>query len=130
MAENQRRRTRQLEVIWQAVKDETSHPTADQIYEKVRRVMPNISLGTVYRNLQKLVTEERLQVLTLGRTQRFDPMVQHHEHFICEKCGQVYDVFLEANNRLLSGSLPRKGFTVTSRQLAFYGACKDCAAAL
>lgn len=126
MTESKRRRTKQLEVVWAAVKDETSHPTADQIYEKVRKVVPNISLGTVYRNLQKLVAESKLQVLTLDRTRHFDPMVERHEHFICEKCGQVYDVFLETHNPSLSGSLPRKGFTVTSRQLAFYGTCKDC----
>ncbi|MDP6560717.1 MAG: transcriptional repressor [Candidatus Binatia bacterium] len=49
MTRNVRRRTRQWEVVWEAVKDETSHPTADQIYEQVRKDVPNISLGTIYR---------------------------------------------------------------------------------
>lgn len=124
--QTKRRDTRQLNVVWEAVKDETSHPTADQIFEKVRAVIPNISLGTVYRNLQKLVAEEKLQVLTLGRTQHFDPMVKRHEHFICQKCGQVYDVFVNHKEQILPPSLPYKGFTVTSHQLAFYGTCKPC----
>ncbi|MFQ5903809.1 MAG: Fur family transcriptional regulator [Candidatus Binatia bacterium] len=124
--ENKRRDTRQLEAVWEAVKDETSHPTADQIFEKVRTVIPKISLGTVYRNLQKLVALEKLQVLTLGRTQRFDPMVERHEHFICEKCGRVYDVFVNAKEDILPSSLPREGFTVTSHQLALYGTCRHC----
>ncbi len=124
--ENKRRDTRQLEAVWEAIKDETLHPTADQIFEKVRTVIPKISLGTVYRNLQKLVAVEKLQVLTLGRTQRFDPMVQCHEHFICEKCERVYDIFVDSKEDILPSSLPHKGFTVTSHQLALYGTCRDC----
>jgi Fe2+ or Zn2+ uptake regulation protein len=60
------RNTKQLEVVWNAVKEDASHPTADQVYDKVRKHLPNVSLGTVYRNLQKLVTDEKLQVLMLG----------------------------------------------------------------
>ena len=81
-----RRNTKQLEVIWDAIKNESSHPTADQIYEKVRKDLPNISLGTVYRNLQKLVSLGKLQVLSVGRSQHFDPLVTSHQHFICEQC--------------------------------------------
>ena len=126
MKENRRRHTRQLNVIWQAIKDETSHPTADQIYEKVRSVIPNMSLGTVYRNLQKLVAEKKLRVLTLGRIQRFDPMVDRHDHFICEKCNRVYDISVNPGKKILPRSLPRKGFKVTSHQLSLYGVCKSC----
>ena len=125
VTESKRRRTRQLHVIWQAIKGETSHPTADQIYEKVRSTIPNISLGTVYRNLQKLVAEEKLQVLTLGRVQHFDPLMDCHQHFICERCGLVHDVFVDNKKEVLS-SLPQEGFTVTSHQLAIYGTCNYC----
>ena len=125
--DRKRRNTRQLEVIWDAVKDETSHPTADQIYAKVRRELPNISLGTVYRNLQKLVADGKLQVLTLRRSQRFDPLVAHHQHFICEECEQVYDVLLDSDERFIPAKLPHEGFTVTSHRMSFYGRCKQCA---
>jgi len=125
--DKKRRNTKQLEVVWDAIKDEASHPTADQIYDKVRRELPNISLGTVYRNLQKLVGDGKLQVLTLGRSQHFDPLVAHHQHFICEGCDQVYDVLLDSEERLFPAKLPREGFTVTSRRTAFYGRCKRCA---
>ncbi len=120
------RKTKQLEVVWHEVADDTSHPTADQIYERVRKQIPNISLGTVYRNLQKLVAEGQLQVLTLGRTQHFDPLVDRHQHFICESCGRVYDVFVGEDEEILPSSLRQRGFTVTSHQLAFYGECKSC----
>ena len=59
------RKTRQLEVVWHEVAGDKSHPTAHQIYQRVRRHIPNISLCTVYHNLQKLVAERKLQVLTL-----------------------------------------------------------------
>jgi Fur family transcriptional regulator, peroxide stress response regulator len=121
-----RRHTQQLKVVWDAIKNETSHPTADQIYEKVRRAMPTISLGTVYRNLQKLVAEKKLKVLTLGRTQRFDPMVDRHDHFICERCNRVYDIVVKSTEKVLSSSLPRQGFKVTAHQVTLYGICKGC----
>ena len=122
MPRSQRRKSKQLEAVWKAIKDEKSHPSADQIYEKVRSVLPNISLATVYRNLQKLVADDKLQVLTLGRTQRFDPKIERHEHFICEECGRVYDFFA----RDLASSLPHNGFKVTSHHLALYGICSHC----
>ena len=122
----QQRHTKQLEVIWQAVKADASHPTADQVFLKVRRQLPNISLGTVYRNLQKLVGEGKLQVLTLGRAQHFDPLLSSHQHFICEQCEQVYDVLLDSRERRLLSRFPDEGFTVTSHQLSFFGRCKRC----
>jgi Fur family transcriptional regulator, peroxide stress response regulator len=124
--EKQPRKTKQLEVVWQAIKDDTSHPTADQVYARVRERFPNVSLGTVYRNLQKLVADEKLQVLMIGRAQHFDPLVKRHQHFICEKCGRVFDVLVDTRDEIRPAKLPHAGFKVTSHQLAFYGACKHC----
>ncbi|HXG50591.1 MAG TPA: transcriptional repressor [candidate division Zixibacteria bacterium] len=121
------RKTRQLEVIWAAIRDDPSHPTADLVYEKVRKKLPNVSLGTVYRNLQKLVTAGKLRVVNVGRTQRFDALTKEHQHFICECCGRVYDVFVEPREVLVPESLPHEGFKVRSHQVAFYGFCKHCA---
>ena len=124
--EKRARNTKQLEVIWEAIKDDTSHPTADQVYARVRDRFPNVSLGTVYRNLQKLVADKKLQVLMLGRSQHFDPLVTRHQHFICEKCGRVFDVLVDTGDEVKPAKLPHAGFKVTSHQLAFYGACKNC----
>jgi Fur family transcriptional regulator, peroxide stress response regulator len=122
----QRRNTKQLELIWQAIQGDATHPTADQVFLKVRRQLPSISLGTVYRNLQKLVSEGRLQVLTLGRAQHFDPLVRSHQHFICEQCEQVYDLLLDSREKRFLSRLPNEGFTVTSHQLSLFGRCKQC----
>jgi Fur family peroxide stress response transcriptional regulator len=98
----------------------------DQVYDKVRERLPNVSLGTVYRNLQKLVADEKLQVLMLGRAQHFDPLVKRHQHFICEKCGRVFDVLVDTENEIRPARLPHAGFKITSHQLAFYGTCRHC----
>jgi len=126
MATSLRRRTKQLEVIWNEISGDTSHPTADQVYERVRQKLPSISLGTVYRNLQKLVADGQLQVIVLDRTQHFDPLLGRHQHFICKSCGKVYDVFVDAENEIRPISLPPGGFTVTSHQLSWYGTCRSC----
>lgn len=116
--DRKRRNTRQLQVV------DNSHPTADQVYSKVRKRLPTVSLGTVYRNLQKLVADEKLQVLMLGRAQHFDPLLKRHQHFICEKCGRVFDVLVDTD--IKPARLPHRGFKVTSHQTTFYGACKRC----
>jgi Fur family peroxide stress response transcriptional regulator len=120
------RNTKQLEIIWDVIKDDKSHPTADQIYERVRKKLPTISLGTVYRNLQKLVFDRKLQVLMRGRSQHFDPRVERHQHFICESCDRVYDVLVDNQKEIRPVKLPHEGFKVTSHQLAFYGTCRHC----
>jgi Fe2+ or Zn2+ uptake regulation protein len=120
------RNTKQLQIIWDTVKDDKSHPTADQIYERVRKKLSSISLGTVYRNLQKLVADEKLQVLMRGRSQHFDPLIERHQHFICERCDRVYDVLIDQQREIKPVKLPHEGFKVTSHQLAFYGTCKHC----
>ena len=120
------RNTRQLAMVWQAIEHDQSHPTAEQVYDRVRRKLPNISLGTVYRNLQKLVTLKKLQVLMLGRAQHFDPLVKRHQHFICEVCDRVFDVLVESQREIRPAMLPEGGFTVTSHHSAFYGICKSC----
>ena len=73
----------------------------------MRRHIPNISLGTVYRNLQKLVAEGKLQVLTLGRTQHFDPLMDSHQHFICQTCGRVYDILVGKGEEILPAPCSR-----------------------
>jgi len=74
-----------------------------------------------------LVADEKLQVLMLGRAQHFDPLIKRHQHFICEKCGQVFDVLVDTENEIKPARLPHRGFRVTSHQTAFYGACRNCA---
>ena len=90
-----KRRTRQLEQVFQAVQNDHTHPFAHEIYRRVHKKLPRISLATVYRNLHSLVEEGKIRTLLLGeQVARYDPETREHDHFVCERCGRVSDLFL------------------------------------
>src|SRR5207249_9338925 len=101
-----RRRTRQLEQVFEALKGDHTHPFAHEIYRRVHQRLPRISLATVYRNLHSLVEEGKIRTLLLdGQGARYDPETREYDHFVCERCGRVDDFFW---------SSPRPGTLVTS----------------
>ena len=88
-----RRNSRQRTLVYQAVKDSHSHPNAEEVYLLVRRQLPDISLGTVYRNLNLLVEMGLLHRIYTGMgADRFDAVVTAHPHLICSSCGGVFDL--------------------------------------
>ena len=88
--------SKQREAIMAFLKTRYDHPTADTVYMNIRQEFPNISLGTVYRNLSLLADLGEIQKLTPGQgPDRFDANVQPHYHFICKTCGQVMDMDME-----------------------------------
>lgn len=127
----QTRMTRQRRAILEALRGTTSHPTADWIYERVRKVIPDISLGTVYRNLKLLRDQGEILELNYGSTfSRFDGNPRNHYHFQCEKCGRVLDVEVPVNSKLESAVAAAMGVEVHSHRMEFYGLCPDCKAQL
>ncbi|MBI3326290.1 MAG: transcriptional repressor [Nitrospinae bacterium] len=123
-----KRATRQLAAVYQALQGDPTHPSADEIYRRVRKKLPRISLGTVYRNLQRLVEEGKISTFLLGeRIARFDPVVSDHDHFICQTCGRVDDLFLERDRQVDLTPLVRAGFAVNTFNLRVYGLCQACA---
>jgi len=123
------RKSRQRDAILRVVKGVTSHPTANWIYDQVREEIPNISLGTVYRNLKLLVEEGQISEIELARTlSRFDGNTQYHHHFICEQCGRVFDVSNDDRmERAMMDEIARgTGFRITHHRCELYGLCKDC----
>jgi Fur family peroxide stress response transcriptional regulator len=88
-----RRDTKQREAIIRILRNTRSHPTADQIYDEVRQDIPNISKGTVYRNLQLLAEDGAVSVLNIDGTQnRYEQKREAHYHFKCETCRRVFDL--------------------------------------
>jgi Fur family ferric uptake transcriptional regulator len=121
--------TNQRRIILEELGKVTSHPTADQVYQMVRRRVPRISLGTVYRNLETLSQCGVILKLELGGSQRrFDGDISPHYHVRCQGCGQVRDLpadpMPEIEHRLRSAT----NFTVTGHRLELVGICPACRA--
>lgn len=122
-----RRETKQREAILNVLRGTDSHPTADWMYDEVRKVIPNISKGTVYRNLKILRDIGEISELNLsGTVSRYEGKPQNHYHFRCEKCGRVFDLEEPVNKELDGKVAKRTGFKVSYHQLEFRGLCKDC----
>ena len=121
------RKSKQKKAILRVLKGTTSHPSADWVYEQVRREIPNISLGTVYRNLKLLKQEGEISELDLASTlSRFDGNSQDHYHFRCEKCGRIFDVDELVDKEIDDRVAQKTGFKVSHHRLEFRGLCKDC----
>ena len=124
------RRTRQLSAVADVVNAAHDHPSAEEVHRRVRHKLPRVSLGTVYRNLQKLAAQEQIRVVQLAdRAARYDGMMAEHDHFMCEQCGTVSDLLRKRSARPASPDLGRAGYVVRSHALTFYGLCPKCRAA-
>ena len=121
------RKSKQKEAILRVLKRTTSHVTADWVYEQVREEIPNISLGTVYRNLKSLRQEGKILELDLSNHQsRFEANARNHHHFRCEQCGRIFDVDEPVDGELDERVARNTGFEVSHHRLEFRGLCKDC----
>jgi Fur family transcriptional regulator, peroxide stress response regulator len=122
-----RRETRQRNTILYVLKNTATHPTADQIYDEARKLIPNISKGTVYRNLRVLQEEGMITPLNLdGALGRYEVKQKGHYHFRCDKCGRVFDLDEPVDAAIDERVRMRTGFRVSHHQTEFCGLCKDC----
>lgn len=122
-----RRMTRQRQVILEELRKVTSHPTADQLHQMVRRRLPGISIATVYRNLELLADEGQVLKLDVAGTQRrFDGTPTPHYHIRCARCGRVDDVHMESVPNLDEKAGHACGYQVLSHSVEFAGICPEC----
>jgi Fe2+ or Zn2+ uptake regulation protein len=121
------RRTRQLAAVEEIVNAAHDHPSAEEVHRRVRRKLPRVSLGTVYRNLQKLAGQQRIRVVQLADSAtRYDGMLEEHDHFMCERCGAVSDLLRWHGPAPRLPDLGRAGYLVRSHALTYYGVCPKC----
>ena len=103
------------------------HPTADAVYMSIREEFPNISLGTVYRNLNLLVELGEIQKLTCGNgPDRFDADTSPHYHFVCRECGHVYDMDIQEMDELNAAVQSHAPGHIDSHSILFFGQCQSC----
>jgi Fur family peroxide stress response transcriptional regulator len=122
------RKTRQRDLILKTLRGTKSHPTADWIYEQVKKKMPNISLGTVYRNLGTLREMGEIMELNYGsKYSRFDGNPKNHYHFVCTVCGAVIDVEnCPVDSKLDECVAEENDVEVFFHRAEFYGICSEC----
>lgn len=119
--------TRQRRVILEEVKMVDTHPTADEVYRTVRRRLPKISLGTVYRNLEVLSEEGAIQKLeSVGTQRRYDGNPINHVHVRCTSCGRVSDLHGVELPLVEEVSGKVAEYKITGCRLEFSGICPEC----
>ena len=121
--------SKQREAIKAFLQNNHSHPTADEVYAAIRQQFPNISLGTVYRNLNLLAESGEIRKMSyLSGPDHFDFDTSQHYHFVCRECGHVYDMPVEAMEKISHTIRKNVPGTVDSHDLVFYGICRECLA--
>lgn len=119
--------TIQKTLVLAAVKKLRNHATADEVYQEVRKDHPNISKGTVYRNLNDLDGEGKIKKRSfLGSVDRYDNVTENHYHAVCENCGKVYDVDMDYIEDLEKFIKNKHGFKFTGHDIVFRGICPEC----
>lgn len=122
------RMTDQRRALMEELKGTRSHPTAEDLYRSVRKRLPRISLGTVYRNLEKMVDCGLVRKVDIaGERMRFDADTTPHHHVRCEICGRVGDVYGHGPTLSLDAGDLESDFTITGFSIEFTGLCPKCA---
>jgi len=117
--------TPQREHVYKVLLEERDHPTAEEVFIRAKRVMPDISMATVYNCLDALVRSGVARQVTVDRgATRFCPNMREHCHFHCDTCENVFDIDLPADEPGIG--LP-KGFKAIRFEIAIHGICPDCA---
>lgn len=122
------RLTPQRDVLLRALSSISGHPTADELVHKVRDVLPSVSHATVYRNVQELVRAGLIGMLKrAGGAVQFEINPDDHHHFVCRKCGEVWDVYLdEVDVRVDRRRSQLKGFQIDRPEVQLHGLCAGC----
>lgn len=119
--------SRQRELILKTLKENAVHPTADFIYEIIKKQLPNISLATVYRNLHLLADNKIIRKIdTLDGSIHFDHNLCPHYHFICTNCNKVYDVPYDIVPDLAAKTMQQTGLIIESYDIVLKGFCPEC----
>ena len=118
--------SRQREAILTQLRSRRDHPTAEELYLSLKPNMPNLSLGTVYRNLNLLAEEGIIMKISSDGADRFDATVKTHYHLQCTKCGRLFDLEMPPFEEIEKKAQSVADCKITSHQLNFIGVCRDC----
>lgn len=121
------RYSKQRNLVYEIVLNSYDHPTAEAIYFRARQIMPNISLGTVYRNLNELANANQIQKISvLADSDRFDRTLNPHLHFLCQSCKDVIDLKTSDFKNFVESLEEKNQVKIVSNQISFIGICPKC----
>ena len=121
------RRSKQRDQILELLRSTGIHPTASWIYDNLKNEFPDLSMGTVYRNLNILIEQGLVKKIDFGSTfDRFDANIGPHYHFICENCGSIIDLELPIDDELNEMINNFTNFKANRHRIEFFGLCDSC----
>ncbi len=123
----QNRKTNQREILLRELTEHPTHPTADELYNKVKLILPRISLATVYRNLERLSQQGLISKISIsGRQNRFDAIIKPHNHIFCIQCHRLDNIENNSIYEIILSPQDRKGYSILDYRIEFFGLCPHC----
>lgn len=121
------RNTKQRELILKELKDDYTHPTVGELYEKIHKKNSKIGKATVYRNINKLVDEGKVLKISLGENEEhYDGHTHNHYHLYCKCCKKIYDIEDIKEKNFKERLEKENNIQIDSTKIVFYGICKNC----
>ena len=121
------KRSKQRERMLELLRQTQIHPTADWLYQQLKKEFSSLSMGTVYRNLNILVEQNLIQKLPFGSTHdRYEAQKSPHYHLVCEACGCVHDFNMPLYTEINEQAQKMSGFDISRHRIDFFGTCEKC----
>lgn len=117
--------SRQRDAVYNNLSLRKDHPTAEAIYFSLKPLLPALSLATVYRNLAMLEDEGKIMRIGSGGTARYDADMSEHQHLLCEKCGNVFDIMISLDGITQKAADFFDG-KINSYSVLYKGFCSEC----
>ncbi len=127
MIKHKYKRSRQREEILKILRNTDTHPTASWIYDELKKDFNNLSMGTVYRNVNILIDQNLVTKIESGSSfDRFDGNVESHYHFICQECDSIHDMPMPVMEELNKKAASSTNHAIKNHRISFYGLCENC----
>lgn len=119
--------TPQRLMIFKILENNTSHPSAEEVFKRVKKIYPTVSFTTIYKTLETLRDLGEVQELIIDEDRKhYDPNTDTHHHVICSNCKKILDVFEDFSQHVKLPDTLKRDYTVSGFQISFHGICKDC----
>lgn len=119
--------SKQRETVLQTLRENVVHPTAEYIYDIMRKTDKSVSLATLYRNLNQLTEAGKIKKIEgLENSAHYDHNIHEHYHFICTECKRVFDIPADVAGDIVKKTEEKTGFVIQSHDVIFHGLCNDC----